>query len=92
MILLDGAEIGWLQSALREDAVFIVQFFIDAPFQSRGIGSEVLNQVIEEGRALEKAVTLGVVKTNPARRLYERFGFQITHKDDRKFYMRRALG
>jgi RimJ/RimL family protein N-acetyltransferase len=29
------------------------------------------------------------VKTNPARRLYERLGFRITHEDDRKFYMRR---
>ena len=40
-------------------------------------------------RVLQDAVTLGVVKTNPARRLYERLGFRITHEDDRKFYMRR---
>ena len=31
-----------------------------------------------------QAVTLGVVKTNPARRLYERLGFRITHADDRE--------
>jgi ribosomal protein S18 acetylase RimI-like enzyme len=37
-------------------------------------------------------VTLGVVKTNPALRLYRRLGFEITHQDDRKFYMRRELG
>jgi ribosomal protein S18 acetylase RimI-like enzyme len=35
-------------------------------------------------------MTLGVVKSNPAKRLYERLGFNVTHEDERKFYMRRA--
>ena len=34
-------------------------------------------------------MTLGVVKINPAKWLYDRLGFRITHEDDRKFYMRR---
>lgn len=34
-------------------------------------------------------MTLGVVKTNPALRLYRRLAFAITHQDERKFYMRR---
>ena len=34
------------------------------------------------------ALTLGVVKTNPALGLYERLAFRITHEDERKFYMR----
>jgi ribosomal protein S18 acetylase RimI-like enzyme len=34
-------------------------------------------------------VTLGVVKTNPAKRLYERLGFRVTNEDERKLYMRR---
>jgi hypothetical protein len=36
-----------------------------------------------------RAVTLGVVKTNPALRLYQRLGCAITHADERKLYMRR---
>jgi GNAT superfamily N-acetyltransferase len=92
IITLDAADIGWLQSTLKDDALFIVQFFIDPPFQGRGIGTEVLRRIIDEGRELDKAVTLGVVKTNPALRLYERHGFQTTHEDERKFYMRRDLG
>jgi ribosomal protein S18 acetylase RimI-like enzyme len=36
-------------------------------------------------------VTLGVVKKNPALRLYKRLGFHITHEDERKFYMKREL-
>ena len=45
--------------------------------------------LIEEAAKAGQALTLGVVKINPARRLYERLGFRTTHEDERKFYMRR---
>jgi ribosomal protein S18 acetylase RimI-like enzyme len=45
--------------------------------------------LVEEAASAGRAVTLGVVKTNPALRLYERLGFRITHEDERKFYVRR---
>jgi ribosomal protein S18 acetylase RimI-like enzyme len=89
IIACDGADIGWLQSAPRGDALFLAQLFVDSRFQRRGIGTEVMNRLIGEAALARQAVTLGVVKTNPAFRLYERLGFRITHEDDRKFYMRR---
>jgi ribosomal protein S18 acetylase RimI-like enzyme len=58
-------------------------------FQRKGIGSEVMHRLIGEAARLNQAVRLAVVKINPALRLYERLGFQITHEDDRKFYMKR---
>jgi len=48
-----------------------------------------MHRIIGEAARAGGAVTLGVVKTNPALRLYRRLGFQVTHEDDRKFYMRR---
>jgi ribosomal protein S18 acetylase RimI-like enzyme len=92
VITLDGTDIGWLQSTLRDDALFLSQLFVDGSFQGRGIGTEVMNRLIGEATRTRRAVTLGVVKTNPALRLYERLGFHITHQDDRKFYMRRDPG
>jgi ribosomal protein S18 acetylase RimI-like enzyme len=56
--------------------------------QGRGIGTQVLTTLLEKARSQRKAVTLGVVKINPAVRLYQRHGFRITHEDDYKFYMR----
>jgi ribosomal protein S18 acetylase RimI-like enzyme len=47
-------------------------------------------RLIDEAAREGRATTLGVVKTNPARRLYERLGFAIDHEDERKFYMRRV--
>jgi ribosomal protein S18 acetylase RimI-like enzyme len=89
IITLDGTDIGWLQSMTQGDALFLGQLFVEAAFQRRGIGTEVVRRLIEEAARAGQAVTLGVVKTNPALRLYQRLGFQITHDDDRKFYMRR---
>jgi ribosomal protein S18 acetylase RimI-like enzyme len=89
MITLDGVDIGWLQSMTQGDAVFLGQLFVAAGFQRRGIGTEVMNRLIDGATCARQAVTLGVVKTNPALRLYLRLGFEVTHQDERKFYMRR---
>jgi GNAT superfamily N-acetyltransferase len=92
IITVDSADVGWLQSAAQGDTFFLGQLFVDSPFQRRGIGTEVMKILIGEATREHRAMTLGVVKANPARRLYERLGFHITHHDDRKFYMRRDLG
>jgi ribosomal protein S18 acetylase RimI-like enzyme len=89
IIVLDGTDIGWLQSTIQGEALFLAQLFVDASFQGQGIGTEVMKRIIDEAARANQAVTLSVVKTNPALRLYERLGFRITHEDDRKFYMRR---
>jgi ribosomal protein S18 acetylase RimI-like enzyme len=89
IITLDGADIGWLQSFVKDDALFLAQFFVDSGLRRRGIGTEVMKALVEEAARTGRAMTLGVVKTNPAVRLYERLGFRTTHEDERKFYMRR---
>jgi GNAT superfamily N-acetyltransferase len=89
IITLGGADIGWLQSATRDGSFFLGQLFVDAPLQRRGIGTAVMNRLIDEATRAHQAMTLGVVKINPAKRLYERLGFRTTHEDERKFYMRR---
>jgi ribosomal protein S18 acetylase RimI-like enzyme len=80
---------GWLQTALREDSIFLKEIYLDPPFQRQGIGTRVIQIVVGEAQRQSKAVTLGVAKINPAQRLYERLGFRITHDDAYKFYMRR---
>jgi ribosomal protein S18 acetylase RimI-like enzyme len=92
IITLDSADIGWVHSFVEDNALFLAQLFVDGQFQRRGIGSEVVKALVGEAAQIGLALTLGVVKTNPALRLYERLGFRITHDDDRKFYMRRDCG
>jgi GNAT superfamily N-acetyltransferase len=80
---------GWLQTAPDDDAIFVKSIYLDRPFQRQGIGARVMRIVIDEAQQQSKAVTLGVVKINPARRLYGRLGFYVMEDDEYKFYMRR---
>jgi len=89
IITVATGDAGWLQTALVKDVVFLKQIYLDRPFQRHGIGTRVMQIVIEEAKRQSKAVALGVAKINPARPLYERLGFRTTHEDEYKFYMRR---
>jgi len=92
ILVVDGVDVGWVQTVTENDELFVAQMFVDRPFQRRGIGTEVMKWLIGEAARANQAVRLAVVKLNPARRLYERLGFQVTHEDDRKFYMKRDAG
>src|SRR5678815_1174466 len=89
IIQTDGVDVGWLQTVVSKSEHMLGQIFVDAPFQRRGIGTEVLRGIIAEASRLELPVRLAVVKFNPSRRLYERLGFRVTHEDERKVYMSR---
>jgi GNAT superfamily N-acetyltransferase len=89
IITLGDADVGWMHSLAREDSLLLAQIFLDAAFQRRGIGTEILHRLIDRADRAGQPLTLGVAKTNPARELYRRLGFHVTHEDDRRFYMRR---
>ena len=89
IITVAGEDVGWLQTALADDAIFLGQLYLDGRFQRQGICSRVMYVLIEDAIHGKKAITLAVVKINPARRLYDRLGFRVTHEDQHKVYMRR---
>ena len=89
IIQADGVDVGWLQTVVRKSEHMLGQIFVDAPFQRRGIGTEVLRRIVDEASRRHLPIRLAVVKFNPSRRLYERLGFKVTHEDDRKVYMTR---
>jgi GNAT superfamily N-acetyltransferase len=87
VIRLDGEDIGWMQVAEPEGEFFPKQFFVAPVFQRRGIGTALLRDLVARAAKAGKGVTLGVVKGNPARSLYERHGFQMASEDRYKLYM-----
>jgi GNAT superfamily N-acetyltransferase len=89
MIVLDGVDVGWMQTTMEDGDFFVGQLFLDKPHQGRGIGTQVMERLIAEAARAKQAVRLNVVKINPAVRLYTRLGFHVVREDDRKFYMRR---
>jgi ribosomal protein S18 acetylase RimI-like enzyme len=81
VIVVEGQDVGLLHVEREADALFLANLQILPDFQNRGLGSAVVRHVIEEARATGLGVRLQVLKSNqPARRLYERLGFEITQE------------
>jgi len=92
IIYLGGGDIGWLQCRPQDGTLFLAQIFINPAYQNRGLGTAVINHLLQEAAAAGQAMTLAVIRVNPAMRLYKRLGFYVTHEDEAKAYMRRELG
>jgi GNAT superfamily N-acetyltransferase len=88
IIMVDGRDAGWLQTQEDDSTITLGQLYVVPSLQRRGIGTEVLTRLLALAERERKAVTLAVVKMNPARHLYERHGFQPTHEDEYKVYMK----
>jgi len=91
IISVADEDVGWLQAAPAPDAIFLGQLYLARRLQRQGIGSRVMQNLIEEATLARKAITLAMVKINPARGLYERLGFHTAHEDQHKVYMRREF-
>jgi ribosomal protein S18 acetylase RimI-like enzyme len=87
VIVAGGDDGGYLQVAAGAGALELKELHIAAPFQKRGIGSEVLRLVLADARRLAKPATVSVVKFNPALAFYQRAGFRIVGQDDQRFFM-----
>jgi GNAT superfamily N-acetyltransferase len=70
--LLAGEEraYGWVDDATPELVISVLPDGV-----ARGLGSALLHELLDHARGRYPAVSLSVRKTNPARRLYLRFGF-----------------
>lgn len=67
----------------------IIQIQIKPSLQGKGVGSQLLQQVVAEAQKAGASVKLSVFKKNPARYLYERFGFAIVAETNDAFEMSR---
>lgn len=88
IITADGRDVGWIQEQDRGAEIFVGSLYVMPAVRRRGIGSQILQTILARARSQSKAVTLAVVKINPALRFYERHGFRITHDDEYKFDVR----
>ena len=88
IITADEQDVGWIQEQVEDRTINLGSFYVMPAMQGRGIGTEVLDMLLSHAADQSKAMTLAVVKINPARYFYEKRGFRITHEDQHKFYMR----
>jgi len=69
--------IGILQTAETENAIEIINIELLSQYQGRGVGSEILSQIISTATQKKIDIKLQVfLKNTAAQRLYKRLGFQ----------------
>ena len=78
VIEADAEAVGCLSVVEHDDSIVIDRIALLPPWQGRGIGTRLMRQVMEDAERRDLPVRLSVLDNNPARRLYERLGFQVT--------------
>jgi len=76
VILVDGVPAGRLYVHRRPAEIRLVDITFLPEFRQGGLGTSLLRDLLAEGEAAGKPVTIHVETFNPAMRLYERLGFQ----------------
>lgn len=85
VILLDEKPAGRLYIHRRADEIRVMDITLLPEFRGRGIGTKLLQQVLDEGRAGNLPVTIHVERFNPALHWYERLGFRLA--EDKGVYL-----
>jgi ribosomal protein S18 acetylase RimI-like enzyme len=75
VIEADGQPAGRLYVHWGDADIRIMDIALLPEFRGHGIGTRLLRELLDAGRASGRSVSIHVERANPARRLYERLGF-----------------
>lgn len=67
---------------------FVRMIFLLPSFQRQGFGSALLRREVVRARKEGKSLDLKVIKSNPAKQLYDRLGFVVVEENDATYHMR----
>lgn len=90
LLLADGRPAGRLYVARWERDIRIVDIALMPEFRGRGIGARLMKELFAEADASGRVVSIHVEVDNPARRWYERLGFQRVGEHGLYLLMERA--
>ena len=76
VIEVDGEPGGRLYVHRGAEEIRIMDIALAPAFRGRGIGTELLRQLMGEAAGSARSLSIHVEMNNPARRLYERLGFE----------------
>lgn len=79
IIMVGQKRAGVIKVIPGTDDMHLHQMQILPEFQRKGIGAELVMQIIERSEISRKPITLFVVKNTPAKSLYDQFGFMVSH-------------
>lgn len=87
VIVLDGRDIGVIAVERKDTELFLAKIYLLPEYQNRGIGTRLIQVLLQEAFDQYLPVKLRVLKVNPARKLYERLGFKVVEEADTHYLM-----
>jgi RimJ/RimL family protein N-acetyltransferase len=89
IVQVDGVDAGTLAVEETDEEIWLAVIEIHPRFQGRGLGTAIIQSVLDRGAATVKPVTLRVLHSNPrARALYERLGLRPFREIETHVYLR----
>ncbi|MBI2945794.1 MAG: GNAT family N-acetyltransferase [Candidatus Wallbacteria bacterium] len=82
VILVDDCPAGRLYVDRQGERIHIIDISLLPEFRGKGVGSRLLQDLLEEADAKGVAISLHVERNNPASRLYSRLGFRHTGESE----------
>lgn len=77
VVLVDGEPAGRLYVDRWPGEIRLMDIALLPEYRGRGVGGRLIGELLDEGAAAGKAVSVHVERNNPARRLYARLGFLL---------------
>ena len=80
VIQSSNQDIGMFKVERRENYIYLGDIQIKSEFQRQGIGSQLINDLIEKAKSDNLPIRLKVLKGNRAIELYRRLGFVLRNE------------
>ena len=87
IVRLDDEDIGMFKVERGPDKWHIIQIQLLPKYQRLGIGTKLIEMLLEEASQQKMPVFLSVLKVNPAKNLYERLGFEVFEEKEKSYTM-----
>ena len=88
IILVDDEAVGFLAVEDLPSHIWLVKLYIVQKHRNHGIGSEILEGVLQSAKEKRKPVSLRVLKVNKrAQALYAKHGFKVTGETAERLFM-----
>jgi ribosomal protein S18 acetylase RimI-like enzyme len=88
IIVIEDKYVGFVQTNENQSNINIAEIHIVPLYQSNGIGSSIIKNIISQADNEDKTVTLGCfIENTGAKHLYEKLGFRVIKTTDTHYIM-----
>ena len=89
ILQVEGHDAGLLEVKEGADHIFLARIEVMPAYQRKGIGTAVIESIVADSQKKNRPVFLQVLRSNPARALYERLGFRVYEESPTHFKMKK---